>query len=518
MIPTLSAQTDFRNLITSETLARIQQSLTSRAITTQTGLQGYDLAIPAQVVVPEVTPVVNSIPRVHGKGNDIHHFKSITSLGWNNTGASFPGATTEGATSGTLNRTVTQLYNVFRSITTTDSVTMEAYLRDRSLEGDMQAMMLAQAIIALKLTEEAWLTNASDYLWAPVTPLAPTTVGTGGTIAANTYYLAVTALSANGETFATPAPATVTTTGTTSTISLTFFTQPNATGYNVYVGTSAGTLYKQLATNYSTGALPTQNVLNMGGSMTITLTSITASGSTVPTANTAMTAKDTNYNTPIVFNGIMALIFGAGNVAYQSVNGQPNNTFTASGANAGTYQPNSNALGINTMTPVVLQPASSAGTLAYSDIDKLLLGMWYNARANPDFLAASAQDFGTLTNLFLNNNGTRVILNQGIDSADVTANARVSKFVNPYTGKTTNVEIWPMLPQGTIIAGSRKLPYPVQGFDGPVMKVITNRDYWALDFQPTLANPYYAVQGRIDETLEIAYLGGFGALTGIMPS
>ena len=508
-------RTDPTGLITAETIARVQKSLETRAITTQTGLQGYDLSVPAQVVVPQVTPVVNNTPRKQGPGVDVHHFKSITSLGWNSTGAAYPGATTEGATTNQLSRTVAQLYNVFRSITTTDSLTIESYLRDRSLMGDLQAMMLAQSIVALKLTEEAWLTNGSDYLWALPTPLAPTTSTTGGSIAAGTYFLSVTATNANGETFATQAPATVTTTGTTSTISLTFFTEPNATGYNVYVGTVVGTQYKQLATNYAGGAVPTQSILSMAGNMTITLVSLTTTGSTVPTGNTAMTAKDATYNTPVVFNGYMSLIFGAGNTAYTAVNGQPTSAFTASGTSAAGYNPS--GVGTNTMTPLILQPAAGTGKLAYSDIDMLLLGGFMNARADYDYLAASAQDMGTMANLFLNSNGTRVVVNQP-EVGNVTANVRVSRFANPYTGKMVDLELWPMLPQGTIIAGSRKLPYPVQGFDGPVSHVITNRDYWALEFPPALANAVYAVQGRVDETLEIAFLGGFGAITGIIPS
>lgn len=510
--------------VTAETLAKVRHVLDQglqRAMNISTGLDGYDLAIPAQVVVPQVTPILNGTKRVGGKGNTVHHFKSITSLGWNNTGAAYPGATSEGSTTNQMTLSVAPLYNVFKSITTTQSLTIEAALRDRSLMGDMQAMMISHVIIALKLTEEAWLANGSDYLWNPSTPLAPTTATTGGSIAAGTYYVAVSATNAAGETFATAAPATVITTGTTSTISLTFFTVCNATGYNVYVGTSAGTLYKQVAANFSvpSAALPTQSVLNMAGSTSITLSSLTASGATVPTANSAMTAVDTTPtpHIPSVFNGIMALLFGAGNSVYAAINGAPSSSFTASGTNAASVNLGA-GLGLNTMTPHVMQPASAAGTLAYSDLDKMLLWGWMDSRADYDYIACSAQDQGTLTNLLLNNSGTRVILNQADNLGNITANARVTKFVNPYTGKMVDVVLWPMLPQGTLIFGSRVLPYPVQGFDGPVMKVITNRDYWALDFPPVLGNPVYAVQGRVDETLEISFLGGFGAITGIIPS
>ncbi len=284
------------------------------------------------------------------------------------------------------------------------------------------------------------------------------------------------------------------------------------------MGTSSGTQYRQPAANYATpsGAEWTQSVLNMSGSTTITLSAYTGSGTTLPTANSAVVAKDTSTygSVPLIFNGVQALLFGAGNNAYTGPDVAPGSSFTASGTSLAGYTPT--GLGLNTMTPQIYQPAASNGKISYTDLELTLLGMFVNSRGDPDYMAISPQDNNTVTNLLLNAAGTRVVLNQSDALGNVTASARVTKFVNPTTGKMINVVLWPMLQQGTIIFGSKVLPYPVAGFDGPVMKVITNQDYLAYDFPPTLNNPVYGAMGVVDETLEIGFLGGFAAITGIV--
>jgi type II secretory pathway pseudopilin PulG len=71
---------------------------------------------------------------------------------------------------------------------------------------------------------------------------APTLTGstTGGTLAAATYYYVISAVNATGES-AKSTEANVTTTGTTSSVGLTWPAVLNATSYKVYRGTSTGT-------------------------------------------------------------------------------------------------------------------------------------------------------------------------------------------------------------------------------------------------------------------------------------
>lgn len=69
---------------------------------------------------------------------------------------------------------------------------------------------------------------------------APTTATTGGTLAAGTYFYVITALSAVGETVRSNEVSQATT-GTESTVGLSWAAVPQATGYKVYRSTSTGT-------------------------------------------------------------------------------------------------------------------------------------------------------------------------------------------------------------------------------------------------------------------------------------
>jgi hypothetical protein len=105
---------------------------------------------------------------------------------------------------------------------------------------------------------------------APPTQTAASTATTGGTIAANTYYLVVTAENALGETVASNEES-ITTTGTTSTITANFALPSGATGGKLYVGTATGL----------------ENVVtNFGAVSTLTITAIPTLSGTPPTSNT----------------------------------------------------------------------------------------------------------------------------------------------------------------------------------------------------------------------------------------
>lgn len=83
-----------------------------------------------------------------------------------------------------------------------------------------------------------YVTVQSTLLPAP-TPGTPTTATTGGTLAAATHYYVLTATNANGETLKS-AEVSITTTGTTSTVTIPWTAVSGATGYKVYRGTATG--------------------------------------------------------------------------------------------------------------------------------------------------------------------------------------------------------------------------------------------------------------------------------------
>ncbi len=86
------------------------------------------------------------------------------------------------------------------------------------------------------------LTRSGGVAWLPAAPGITTWIAsaTGGVLAAGTYYYVVTALgSVSGETISSSEIA-VTTTGSTSSIAISWSAVPGASGYRVYRGTTAG--------------------------------------------------------------------------------------------------------------------------------------------------------------------------------------------------------------------------------------------------------------------------------------
>lgn len=117
-------------------------------------------------------------------------------------------------------------------------------------------------------------------LAAPVVA-APTTATTGGTLAAATYFYQVTATNALGETVGSN-EVSITTTGGTSTVSLSWAAITGATGYKVYRATATG------GTSTSPALLAT-----LGNVTGYTDTGAAVAAGAVPATNTTATATNT---------------------------------------------------------------------------------------------------------------------------------------------------------------------------------------------------------------------------------
>jgi hypothetical protein len=103
-----------------------------------------------------------------------------------------------------------------------------------------------------ELVDAGSLIDESTLIANPNTTPSLTTATTGGSLAAATYYVKYTWVNANGETLASP-EASITTTGSTSTITVTIPSLPtNVTSANIYISTATGTETKQGSTTSTT--------------------------------------------------------------------------------------------------------------------------------------------------------------------------------------------------------------------------------------------------------------------------
>lgn len=149
---------------------------------------------------------------------------------------------------------------------------------------------------------------AIGSLGAPVLPVL-TGSGSGGTLAATTYYVKQTAITPYGETTGS-AEASVTTSGSTSSILVTGTVVPGATGYKTYIGTTTNAEGQYFASS----------------TPVITLTTATGTAGTVPTADT--TSNLANVIGILLFESSLSLTNGSTASGSAVINGVIDGTMT----------------------------------------------------------------------------------------------------------------------------------------------------------------------------------------------
>jgi len=489
----------FMSKMTADTLAQTNADI-ERAISTSTGFTPYVLETPSIRIYPTEAPFAQMIPRVVGRGTDVEHWKSVLSLFLNggiNTGPFGQvglGGTTDGGT--TMNPFI---YNVqpfqatYQTIFQPQTQTFQSQWRSRALEGDLMARAKLDTLYALKLQEENWLINGTSSLHVPPQPLLVASA-TGGSLATATYWVQVTAVNGSGET--TPsAIASVSVTGATGSIALTFQGQPFATSYNVYIGSGVtqptnANMFIAVAGDYLPAALPGQPTDYVGNmSVTAVIAVKPTTGANPPASNTATVGTN-------LFNGAIALCYA-----------NPNPLSAPS-------------VGEQGMTSIVIQPAASTGLMVLTDLFRLFRLMYGQARANPSHLFVSPIEGETLAALIGTASNFRVMTSPTKGNVDkLVYGQSVGSILNPVTQTYVEVVTLPYMPQGQILAGSFNVPFPLpSGVSDPPFRVSVNQDYTYVEYPPTIANPQqWGWAYLVDEVLINQYQGGWGLLNGIVP-
>lgn len=505
--------------LSEETINAIQQGSQNRDqqyIGNNSDWTGYYLEPLAKFVVPFDTPVRNMLPRTPSVGIDVENWRAITDVfgGTGPTLASFILAQQTAPQKASY--TWVNKSNVLRQLAFSDVVTMESELYGRMFEPDVRAKVASKLAPSLMLGQEVAYINGAQNLWSPPPPNNATTATSGGTVSANTYWIIVTAVNAQGETLAyslppasssVPYAISITTTGSTSTVSFNIMRVPNAVSYNVYVGTGStqpanSAMWKQSATTQFGSA----SALNDPGGY--------AAGYFNVTATAAFATSGTAYST-VVTAGNTAVAFTSGS------GGTPaNQTLMFDGIqslaylNAGTLS----TAGVGGETPAVRRVADTGGALAATDINSWLESMYLNSRANPECLLCGVKDHKALSNIVTTSTNYRVNVSPtGPAQSDLVGGGRATKWINQTTGRLMDIIMVPYLMQGTIMALSLTLPFQVAEIDKPPLRVSVNREMWALEYPPDQSHPTQWMYGTYtSETVISQFLGGIGLLTGIV--
>jgi len=459
---------------------------------------GYYLEDGAKYVIPQMTPLRNMTPRDPLPGIDIVNWRAITDY----FGGSGPSVATaalqQKSTPSSLSYVWVDKSNIAKMLAVSDVVTFESEIYGRMFQGDVRATVAAKLIPALMQEEEIWLINSGQKLWTPP-PVQLSASTAAGSLSAGTYWFIITAANANGETLGTSVQSVVL--SGTGQITLTIFTVPSATKYNVYAAVNGSqpansAMWLQSASSNFGGASALNQPSGVAkGYFTATMTSLTSSGTAYSsvTSNTAVTVQSSETNTngqPLTFDGIQALLY------------------TNTGANS--------TLGVTGETPVIAQPVAANGTLALSDVDTLLENMFLSAHADPEYLFVGVKDHKTLSQLVANGTNFRVNASNQGDMSTLIAGQRVTKYINQTTGRLIDVVMLPYLTQGTIIAASFSIPFPVTAIEKPPFRVAYNKEMWAMELPPDQSHAtQWMYTAYLNETVVNQYLGGWGILNGI---
>lgn len=249
------------------------------------GLVPYDLEAPAKLLVPRATPLRNRIPRSRGQGTALQT-KRIT--GWSNSGVGGTGLTDQSAFFSSesastafgplslrrptkISYTASDKSYTYREQGLSDSVTWLAEFAGRGYQDIRSLSQTALLWASLGAEERSILyargTSGNGYAGAIVAPvISSSTSTTGGSLAAGTWQIVVTAIGGfGGESVISNELAQVTT-GATSTITVNVTTEPTgALGYRLYVSAVGGASGSELFQYTFVGNTTTFGVRVTGG-------------------------------------------------------------------------------------------------------------------------------------------------------------------------------------------------------------------------------------------------------------
>ena len=406
-----------------------------------TSFAAFDLEAPSKMLTPRPTPLRNRIPRKKGVGTS-HRVKRI--LGYTGTGTGgvanlWPGvteSTTNSFGSLSLERgpqisyAADDLVLPYNSYSLSDSVSFDANFSGLGYQ-DLRQLSSTSTLYATMLMEERMMLfargTASGYsgALAQVTGVTVTSpaAGAGQTaIAANTYYVAVTAdagISANGfgESIASAIVAETTLAG--DVLQITFSAVAGALGYNIYVGTTTG-----LANLKYQGTVKGALTAVINGAGTTSLLANNFAFSTTGAAASRATADTSAYSTG--YDGILPTVL---NPAISGAINAVNSTFST--ANPGV------------------------------EFQNVFATMYQNVKADPDLVLLNGNDRKQLSDAIKSGstaNYRLTIQEPGKDG--VTYGSIVTGLQNEVTGKAVDLMVHPWLNQGIAPVLSFTLPIP----------------------------------------------------------
>jgi hypothetical protein len=403
----------------------------------------YDLEAPAKLLVPRMTPLRNQLPRERGQGT-AREFRVID--GFSNTG--FGGVADKSpfmdsqTTTETFGPMELRRGKKIEYASHNESVGyVEMSLSDQVNWVSQFAGQGYQDIRSLSQTALLWShlggeerailygrgPSANGYAGAISAPvISSSTATTGGTIAAGTYPVVVTAVGGFGESVISNNTAQVTT-GSTSTITVNVTTAPaGALSYRLYIGTAAGAV--------GTAKLQTEFTGH-----SVTVTSLSTTGATNPGAvDTSVQARG--------YDGFL------------TVQSDPDRTGYFKDLNAGLS-------------------AENPG----DEFQQAFLSLWQSVKADPDHIWCDGGTAKVLGDLLKTQNSSSYRLQLNAEGHGHFLGSTVTGIENQVTRKMVPFNVHPWMPAGNALIRSETLPIP-DSHVGATAQIISVQEYMSVDW------------------------------------
>lgn len=473
-----------------------------KTVSISTGLTFYDLQAPAKMLYPIITPIRNSLPRVHRPNpGDASHWKQISQL----VGSGFDnmGWVPEGQRSGTMSYVTANKSAPYATLGEEDALTFEAEAAAQGFE-DENALVSYRLLQKMMRKEEIALLagNASMQLGTPGV-IATSASGSGGTLpTVNPYSIAVVALTLEGfknsNTNVLPNGGVATTKNITGADGKTFILNGGSSNKSAAI-TQAITLGQTLFCSVPSvqGAVAYAWYVGAAGSETLqaitTINSVSFAAPLVANmqALTAITA-DCSANPNYAFDGLLTAALKPGNLAYIK-------TLATGTAGTGTK-------------------LTASGRGSVNEVDQMLQTMWDNYNLGPSVLWVNSQQQKDMTTLCLTN-ASGPLLRYEVPTTPgqaygIVAGGVIDFYYNPYTGQKIPVKVHPDATPGTVMGWCENLPEWYQSNEVPnVAEVLCRRDYYRMDWPLRTRQREYGVYA--EEVLAVYATFAMGVVNNI---
>ncbi len=477
------------------------QELAKGGIRTGHNLVPIDLQAPAKSLYPVNSPLRNVIPRVQdgiGLATNWRVIKSVAASG--PTASPWVG---EGQRSGVMSMVTEDKAAKYVTLGEENDASFESVSAGAGFE-DILARARLVLLQRMMMNEEHAILGGNASLTLAV-PAAPTLTagGSGGTLPAATYSVAVVALtysafkdgslgngiptaitrtSADGSSIALnggcSAPSAASTAAVTLGQKLSCSTPAvrGAVGYAWFVGAAgAEKLEKITSINSAVFEAP------LTGGARQPLTAITG---------------DFSANPQTAFDGLLTTAFLAGSGAYVKA--------------------------LATGTPGVGSILTPSGSGSVAEIDEMFLQMWEQSQVSPSVIYCNARELKAITACVLAGSSGAPLVRMNVDAngggpVNMTAGGVVGSYFNPYSldgGMTIPIKIHPYLPPGTVIGWTNNLPIQYQQSNiTSVAEIKCRKDYHAIDWSQRTRR--YEMGVYAEEVMAVYFPAAMGILHNI---